>query len=72
MWLLATLSFVLSQLISGKHPLLNWPALDQVLLIMQTESVPHEKVLQSLELFGKHVIPAFKNRSTTRPLAAAV
>ncbi len=45
---------------------------DQVLLIMQTETVPHEKVLQSLELFGKHVIPAFKNRSTTRPLAATV
>jgi alkanesulfonate monooxygenase SsuD/methylene tetrahydromethanopterin reductase-like flavin-dependent oxidoreductase (luciferase family) len=45
---------------------------DQVLLIMQTESVPHEKVLESLELFGKHVIPAFKNRSTTGPLAATV
>ena len=39
---------------------------------MQTETVPHEKVLESLELFGKHVIPAFKNRSTTGPLAATV
>jgi alkanesulfonate monooxygenase SsuD/methylene tetrahydromethanopterin reductase-like flavin-dependent oxidoreductase (luciferase family) len=42
---------------------------DQVLLIMQTETIPHEKVLQSLELFGKHVIPAFRSRSTTRPVA---
>jgi alkanesulfonate monooxygenase SsuD/methylene tetrahydromethanopterin reductase-like flavin-dependent oxidoreductase (luciferase family) len=45
---------------------------DQVLLIMQTETVPHEKVLASLELFGKHVIPAFKNRSATKPIAATV
>jgi alkanesulfonate monooxygenase SsuD/methylene tetrahydromethanopterin reductase-like flavin-dependent oxidoreductase (luciferase family) len=36
---------------------------DQVLLIMQTETIPHEKVLSSLELFGKHVIPAFRQRS---------
>jgi alkanesulfonate monooxygenase SsuD/methylene tetrahydromethanopterin reductase-like flavin-dependent oxidoreductase (luciferase family) len=45
---------------------------DQVLLIMQTESIPHEKVLQSLELFGKEVIPAFKSRSTQQPVAAGV
>ena len=32
---------------------------DQVILIMQTETIPHERVLQSIELFGKHVLPAF-------------
>jgi alkanesulfonate monooxygenase SsuD/methylene tetrahydromethanopterin reductase-like flavin-dependent oxidoreductase (luciferase family) len=46
---------------------------DQVLLIMQTESIPHEKVLQSLELFGKHVIPAFRSRSSSSaPVAVGV
>ncbi|MEC9308011.1 MAG: LLM class flavin-dependent oxidoreductase [Chloroflexota bacterium] len=33
---------------------------DQVMLIMQTETIPHEKVMGSIELFGKEVIPAFK------------
>ena len=32
---------------------------DQVMLIMQTETIPHEKVMESIELFGKEVIPAF-------------
>jgi alkanesulfonate monooxygenase SsuD/methylene tetrahydromethanopterin reductase-like flavin-dependent oxidoreductase (luciferase family) len=30
---------------------------DQVILIMQTETIPHDKALRSIELFGKHVIP---------------
>ena len=34
---------------------------DQVMLIMQTETIPHEKVMGSIEKFGKEVIPAFKN-----------
>jgi hypothetical protein len=33
---------------------------DQIQFLMATESVPHEKVMKSIELFGKHVIPAFK------------
>jgi alkanesulfonate monooxygenase SsuD/methylene tetrahydromethanopterin reductase-like flavin-dependent oxidoreductase (luciferase family) len=33
---------------------------DQVMLIMQTETIPHEKVMGSIELFGKKVIPAFR------------
>jgi alkanesulfonate monooxygenase SsuD/methylene tetrahydromethanopterin reductase-like flavin-dependent oxidoreductase (luciferase family) len=45
---------------------------DQVLLIMQTETVPHEKVLSSLEMYGKHVIPAFKSGSKTAPVAVGV
>ena len=34
---------------------------DQVMMIMQTETIPHEKVMGSIELFGKEVIPRFKN-----------
>ena len=34
---------------------------DQVMLIMQTETIPHEKVMKSIEKFGKEVIPAFRN-----------
>ena len=34
--------------------------IDQLLLIMQTDQIPHEKVSRSLELFGKEVIPAFQ------------
>jgi alkanesulfonate monooxygenase SsuD/methylene tetrahydromethanopterin reductase-like flavin-dependent oxidoreductase (luciferase family) len=33
---------------------------DQVMLIMQTETIPHQKVMRSIELFGKQVIPAFR------------
>ena len=33
---------------------------DQLLLIMQSDQVPHEKVMTSIELFGKEVIPAFQ------------
>ena len=32
---------------------------DQVMLIMQTETIAHERVMESIELFGKEVIPAF-------------
>ncbi len=33
---------------------------DQVMLITATETIPHEKVKKSIEMFGKHVIPAFR------------
>ncbi len=33
---------------------------DQVMMIMQTETIDHDHVMESLELFGKEVIPAFK------------
>ena len=33
---------------------------DQVMMIMQTETIPHEKVMGSIDLFGKRVIPAFR------------
>ncbi|MFQ6027885.1 MAG: LLM class flavin-dependent oxidoreductase [Dehalococcoidia bacterium] len=33
---------------------------DQVQFLMATETIDHAHVMQSIELFGKHVIPAFK------------
>ena len=33
---------------------------DQSMLIMQTETIPHERVMESIELMGKEVIPAFE------------
>lgn len=34
---------------------------DQLLMLMQTAGVPHEKVLESIRLFGEVVIPALRN-----------
>ena len=42
---------------------------DQVIMIMQTETVPHERVMRSIEMFGKYVFPAF--RGTAKETAAA-
>jgi alkanesulfonate monooxygenase SsuD/methylene tetrahydromethanopterin reductase-like flavin-dependent oxidoreductase (luciferase family) len=39
---------------------------DQVILIVQTETIPHERVLQSIEMFGRHVIPAFRKEPAAR------
>jgi alkanesulfonate monooxygenase SsuD/methylene tetrahydromethanopterin reductase-like flavin-dependent oxidoreductase (luciferase family) len=35
---------------------------DELQFLMATETVPHETVMQSIELFGKHVIPELKKR----------
>src|SRR6266540_636867 len=42
---------------------------DQVILVMQTETMPHETVLNSMELFGKHVIPAFRKDASVKTVA---
>ena len=34
--------------------------IDQMMIMMQTETIPHEKVMESIELFGKYVIPEFQ------------
>ncbi len=34
--------------------------IDQMMIMMQTETIPHDKVMKSIELFGKYVIPEFK------------
>ena len=33
---------------------------DQLQFLMATDTIPHEKVMKSIEMFGKHVIPEFK------------
>jgi alkanesulfonate monooxygenase SsuD/methylene tetrahydromethanopterin reductase-like flavin-dependent oxidoreductase (luciferase family) len=43
---------------------------DQVILITQTETIPHERVLQSIEMFGKHVIPACRTETRPKPVPA--
>ena len=37
---------------------------DQVMMIMQSETISHDKVMESMELFGKEVIPAFHKAET--------
>ncbi len=39
---------------------------DQVMMIMQTETIPHEKVMSSIEMFGKHIFPAFRQAETAK------
>ena len=38
---------------------------DQIMILMQTETVSHEKVMKSIELFGKYVLPEFKKSEET-------
>lgn len=42
---------------------------DQVIMIMQTETIPHEKVMGSIEMFGKYVLPAFRKTAKTAAVA---
>lgn len=35
--------------------------IDQMMIMMQTETVPHAEVMESIELFGKYVLPEFKD-----------
>ena len=44
---------------------------DQILTIMQVGRVPHEKIMNSIRLFGKYVIPHFQDRERKKPLAGA-
>jgi hypothetical protein len=37
---------------------------DELQFLMATESVPHDKVMSSIEMFGRHVIPELKKRGT--------
>ena len=39
---------------------------DQLQFLMATETVPHKKVMESIEMFGKHVIPHFPPGATRR------
>jgi alkanesulfonate monooxygenase SsuD/methylene tetrahydromethanopterin reductase-like flavin-dependent oxidoreductase (luciferase family) len=44
---------------------------DQVIMIMQTETIPHERVMRSIEMFGKYVLPAFRGATKGTVAAAA-
>ena len=51
----------------------NWHfhiGVDQITMLMQTETVPHEQVIKSLEMFGKHVLPAFRKPEAAKTGAA--
>jgi hypothetical protein len=39
---------------------------DELQFLMATETVPHDKVMASIELFGKHVIPELKKKAVAR------
>ena len=39
--------------------------IDQMLIMMQTETIPHDKLMKSIELFGRYVIPEFKKSEET-------
>ena len=43
---------------------------DEVQFLMATETIHHEQVLSSIDLFGKHVIPAFKGTHLPSPASA--
>lgn len=43
---------------------------DQLLCFMQPYAIPHDKVMRSIELFGRHVIPYFNSQSPDRIAAA--
>jgi hypothetical protein len=36
---------------------------DELQFLMATETIPHEKVMSSIELFGKYVIPEVKKKA---------
>jgi alkanesulfonate monooxygenase SsuD/methylene tetrahydromethanopterin reductase-like flavin-dependent oxidoreductase (luciferase family) len=43
---------------------------DQIMCLMQAGRIPHEKVMESIRLFGKHVIPYFNKRAGEQPASA--
>jgi len=36
---------------------------DELQFLMATETIPHEKVMSSIEMFGKYVIPEVKKHA---------
>jgi hypothetical protein len=41
---------------------------DELQFLMATETAPHERVMSSIEMFGRHVIPELRKRAA--PAAA--
>ena len=44
--------------------------IDQLMVIMQTESIPHDKMMSSIELFGKEVFPVVRAEEKAAAAAA--
>ena len=44
---------------------------DQMMIMVQSETIPHEKVMKSIEMFGKYVIPEF-NKSEKKAAQSKV
>ncbi len=44
---------------------------DQIMLIMQAGRVPHDKIMESIRMFGEHVIPKFKKQSAAASTSGA-
>ena len=40
---------------------------DELQFLMATETVPHDKVMSSIEMFGRHVIPELRNQARRAP-----
>ena len=51
-----------------KQRLIEEAGADEVILIMQTETIPHAQALSSIELFGRKVIPACRAAATAAPV----
>ncbi len=43
---------------------------DQIMMIMQTETVPHDKMMRSIEMFGKYVFPVIRQEEREKAPAA--
>jgi len=39
--------------------------IDQIMCLMQGGRIPHDKIMESIRMFGEHVIPYFKKRDGT-------
>jgi alkanesulfonate monooxygenase SsuD/methylene tetrahydromethanopterin reductase-like flavin-dependent oxidoreductase (luciferase family) len=38
---------------------------DELQVFMATQTIPHERVMSSIEMFGRHVIPELRKRAAT-------
>ena len=50
------------QLPAGRSSSTRATGVDQLQFLMATETIPHDKVMSSIEMFGKHVIPQLNHR----------
>ena len=41
------------------------------MMIIQTETIPHEKVMSAIELFGKEVFPVIRELEKSKAVATA-